>query len=157
MNDRVRWISGLALVCACAGDPEASDGDSGTSDGGATSTMSSSSAATTTPATSDPTTSATTNDEGTSGSPSTSDEGGSSDDAADESTGAAPVGSTGCGMAAPASGVLSIDIDGNVGEYVLSIPPGYDPNQPYPLGFAFHGRNRTGPNCHDGDARASRV
>ena len=37
------------------------------------------------------------------------------------------------------------------GEYIVSIPPSYDATKPYPLGFGFHGRNRTGPNCQDGD------
>jgi poly(3-hydroxybutyrate) depolymerase len=54
-------------------------------------------------------------------------------------------------MLEPASGMLDIEVEGQMGQYLVSIPPGYDPETPYPLGFAFHGRNRTGPNCHDGD------
>ena len=61
-----------------------------------------------------------------------------------------PVGSAGCGMV-PASGDLEMEVQGQKGKYIVSLPAGYDPAKPYPLGFAFHGRNRTGPNCHDGD------
>jgi polyhydroxybutyrate depolymerase len=59
--------------------------------------------------------------------------------------------SAGCGKADPASGDLTIDVAGQTGEYVVSIPADYDPTKPYPLGFAFHGFGRTGPNCQDGD------
>jgi len=62
-----------------------------------------------------------------------------------------PVGSIGCGMQAPASGSLEIEVQGQQGKYIVSLPPGYDPMTPYPLGFAFHGRNRTGPDCQNGD------
>jgi polyhydroxybutyrate depolymerase len=62
-----------------------------------------------------------------------------------------PVGSAGCGLLAPESGALEIEVQGQMGQYIVSLPPGYDPLTPYPLGFAFHGRNRTGPNCQDGD------
>lgn len=61
-----------------------------------------------------------------------------------------PVGSLGCGMT-PAAGDLQIEVQGQMGQYIVSLPPTYDPLTPYPLGFAFHGRGRTGPNCHDGD------
>lgn len=77
---------------------------------------------------------------------------GMSPDASDPDAGAsAPVPSAGCGMVNPPSGTLSIDVTGIAAAYVLTIPTAYDPTTPYPLGFAFHGRNRTGPNCHDGD------
>jgi poly(3-hydroxybutyrate) depolymerase len=72
----------------------------------------------------------------------------SSDSGAED---AGPARSAGCGTASPASGILSFQVAGQDAEYVLSIPPDYDENRAYPLGFAFHGRNRTGPNCHDGD------
>jgi poly(3-hydroxybutyrate) depolymerase len=59
--------------------------------------------------------------------------------------------SAGCGKENPTSGTLAFMVDGETAEYVLTLPTVYDPDRPYPLGFAFHGRNRTGPNCHDGD------
>jgi poly(3-hydroxybutyrate) depolymerase len=62
-----------------------------------------------------------------------------------------PQGSTGCGLSDPDTGLLAFEVQGQQGEYVLSIPSDYDPSRAYPLGFGFHGRNRTGPNCHDGD------
>ncbi|MDC0670142.1 alpha/beta hydrolase family esterase [Nannocystis radixulma] len=61
------------------------------------------------------------------------------------------VGSAGCGAMNPASGALTIDVQDQSGQYIVSLPANYDPDTPYPLGFAFHGRNRTGPNCQDGD------
>lgn len=78
-------------------------------------------------------------------------DGGMSLDASDSDADNTPVPSAGCGMANPPSGTLSFDVAGQTAEYVLTTPTAYDPAQPYPLGFAFHGRNRTGPNCHDGD------
>ncbi len=68
-----------------------------------------------------------------------------------DSTTGAPIGSAGCGRAAPPSGDQVIDIDGIQATYVLSLPSDYDPQTPYPLGFAFHGANRTGPQCQQGD------
>jgi poly(3-hydroxybutyrate) depolymerase len=59
--------------------------------------------------------------------------------------------SAGCGMSNPPSGDLSIDVGGKTGSYVLSLPGDYDPAKPYPLGFAFHGFGRTGPQCQAGD------
>ncbi len=71
-----------------------------------------------------------------------------------ESTGttgpAMPMGSAGCGLT-PEAGSLEMEVQGQMGQYIVSLPAGYDPTKPYPLGFGFHGRNRTGPNCHDGD------
>lgn len=66
-------------------------------------------------------------------------------------SGGGPTRSAGCGLPWPASGELTIDVDGSEGSYVLSIPAGYDPNVPLPLGFAFHGAGRTGPQCQAGD------
>ena len=68
-----------------------------------------------------------------------------------DSSSGGPAGSPGCGNGAPPSGSLMMDVDGQPGEYIVSLPPNYDPDTPYPLGFGFHGRNRTGPNCQDGD------
>lgn len=95
----------------------------------------------------DPPGTSTASDEGTSST------GGDPTDATSTGTTGAvtPVGSAGCGNPAPASGSLQIEVQGQMGAYIVSLPPGYDPRQPYPLGFAFHGRNRTGPNCQDGD------
>jgi polyhydroxybutyrate depolymerase len=138
------------LVLGCPADPDAEDGGSTGSSGGDGATTASSTSAPTTSTTAGMTMSSSTEPETTSGSPSTTEVDSSGGGSTDESTGA-PLGSAGCGLAAPATGVLSIDVDGQPGEYVLSIPADYDPSQPYPLGFAFHGRNRTGPNCHDGD------
>lgn len=59
--------------------------------------------------------------------------------------------SAGCGLANPASGPLTIDVGGQMGQYVVSIPAAYDPTKPLPLGFAFHGSGRTGPECQAGD------
>lgn len=83
---------------------------------------------------------------------STDDTGATDDTATSGTTGAVePVGSAGCGMLAPPSGSLTMEVQGQQGQYIVSLPPGYDPTVPYPLGFGFHGRNRTGPNCQDGD------
>ena len=62
-----------------------------------------------------------------------------------------PSPSSGCGAANPPSGTLTMDIDGAAAEFIVSLPPNYDPDTPYPLGFGFHGWGRTGQNCHDGD------
>jgi poly(3-hydroxybutyrate) depolymerase len=44
-----------------------------------------------------------------------------------------------------------IDVGGQMGDYVVSVPAAYDPDTAYPLGFAFHGAGRTGPQCQSGD------
>jgi poly(3-hydroxybutyrate) depolymerase len=59
--------------------------------------------------------------------------------------------STGCGKANPPSGDLTIAVMGQTGKYVLSLPSNYAPGTAYPLGFAFHGRGRTGPDCQQTD------
>jgi poly(3-hydroxybutyrate) depolymerase len=59
--------------------------------------------------------------------------------------------STGCGKANPPSGNLTINVMGQSGNYVLSLPTNYAAGTAYPLGFAFHGRGRTGPECQDTD------
>jgi poly(3-hydroxybutyrate) depolymerase len=63
----------------------------------------------------------------------------------------APVGSAGCGRAAPAIGELTLTVGSDTLQYIVSIPANYDPSHPYPLGFGLHGANRTHTNCHDGD------
>lgn len=140
----------FVAALGCAADPDAEGGSTGTSDDATTvsgsTTASPTTTATTASTTSDATSDATT--ASTTAATTTADSTGES--GPDESTGV-PNGSAGCGMAPPTDGVLSFDVEGQAGEYVLSIPDGYDPMTPYPLGFAFHGRNRTGPNCHDGD------
>ncbi|MEO1228631.1 MAG: PHB depolymerase family esterase [Myxococcota bacterium] len=52
---------------------------------------------------------------------------------------ASPVGSAGCGTAAPAGGSRSLSFDGRSRSYILRIPPRYDPSDPVPLVLAFHG------------------
>jgi polyhydroxybutyrate depolymerase len=69
----------------------------------------------------------------------------------DDTTGGGPTPSAGCNMPDPPSGDLLIDVDGVQGQYRVSLPSDYDPATPYPLGFAFHGANRTGPQCQQGD------
>lgn len=59
--------------------------------------------------------------------------------------------SSGCDMPDPPSGELTLDVEGQTASYVVSVPPDYDPSNPYPLAFAFHGANRTGPTCQAGD------
>jgi polyhydroxybutyrate depolymerase len=144
------WRVAVLFMVACAAEP--ASGDAGSSGGseGEGSTGSGGSASTTTSVTTTLTTSGPSTTTGTSAAESTGADEETGLGTSDDGTGA-PMGSAGCGMAAPASGLLNIDVMGNAGEYVLSIPPSYDPNVPYPLGFAFHGRGRTGPNCHDGD------
>jgi poly(3-hydroxybutyrate) depolymerase len=54
-----------------------------------------------------------------------------------------PVGpSAGCGNANPPVGDSSIPIRGVAAAYTITLPPGYEPNTPVPLIFAFHGRNQ---------------
>ncbi|MCY1067461.1 hypothetical protein OV090_22125 [Nannocystis sp. RBIL2] len=91
------------------------------------------------------TTAAPTTGEPTTGAPATTD----ASTTTEGTTGAA--GSAGCGVMNPASGPLTIEVQDQSGQYIVSLPPDYDPNTAYPLGFGFHGRNRTGPNCQDGD------
>lgn len=55
--------------------------------------------------------------------------------------------SAGCGLAPATPGYLSLDVEGRTGEYILSLPSGYDPMRPYPLAFVFHGANRTNEDC----------
>jgi poly(3-hydroxybutyrate) depolymerase len=64
--------------------------------------------------------------------------GGSAGGGAGGSGGAAPA--MGCGASPLASGRASIDVSGTMREYVLKLPDGYDPSEPYKLIFAWHWR-----------------
>lgn len=154
-------MSRSALLAAClaagltAGCPGSGDG---TSTSGATDSASSSgstAASTGSTTASDPTTGATTAVDPTTGlaTGSSTTTGGTTDTGTSSgSTGdPGPVGSAGCGIVDPPGGPLMIDVQGQMGQYIVSLPANYDPATPYPLGFAFHGRNRTGPNCQEGD------
>jgi len=62
-----------------------------------------------------------------------------------------PKASAGCGKAAGPTGERQMAVAARTGLYSVSLPPTYDPAKPYPLGFAFHGRNRNHQNCQAGD------
>jgi polyhydroxybutyrate depolymerase len=66
-------------------------------------------------------------------------------------TGLPIVPSSGCGTMNPPSGALTIDVDGSAGNYIVSLPSSYDSNKAYPLGFGFHGANRTHSDCQATD------
>jgi polyhydroxybutyrate depolymerase len=51
--------------------------------------------------------------------------------------------SAGCGMAAPPTGALSIDVSGTSRDYILALPTGYDSTKPYKVIFAWHGLGGT--------------
>ena len=59
--------------------------------------------------------------------------------------------SAGCGTQNPPSGALTIESGGGTRDYIVSLPAGYDPATPYPLGFGFHGANRTHDDCQNSD------
>jgi len=59
--------------------------------------------------------------------------------------------SPGCGKRSPAAGAQTIVSQGGKQAYLVSLPPGYDPARPQPLGFAFHGFQRTHVDCRDDD------
>lgn len=117
----------LVLACGCADDPAASGGTTTTGAGASGAGGSTPTGSTTTGAGGSTATTS-----GTAGS------------------GGTPA-SAGCGMASPPSGSLTLDVGGEAGEYIVSLPAAYDPSKPYPLGFAFHGFGRTGPDCQAGD------
>ena len=77
-------------------------------------------------------------------------------DAAAPDTGAGGTGgetpgpSAGCGKANPPVGKRMIMTGANNQSFYVALPPGYDPNRPYPLGFAFHGFGLNDKTCHDG-------
>lgn len=153
------WLAaGTTVGCSGAGDDSTGGASETSSSTGASSTTdattdAASTGGTTASATGETTSSGTTaptSGEPTTADPSTSDATSTTD--ASTSTGTTgAAGSVGCGVMNPASGALTIDVQDQSGQFIVSLPPSYDPSTPYPLGFAFHGRNRTGPNCQDGD------
>lgn len=122
----------LAVVLvgvACTGvEPPQADGTEGSTADPSSSTAAE---ATTSPSALDTTDAATSSDpDGSSG------EAGSSGDP--------PMGTPGCGIAAmPGDATVQRDVDGTAREYILVVPPGYDPATPTPLVFAFHGLGST--------------
>lgn len=50
-----------------------------------------------------------------------------------------PMPSSGCGMADPPSGALSIMVGDLERKYIVSLPDAYDPQNAYPVIFGFHG------------------
>jgi len=147
-------VAGTLVGCSGGGDGSTDATPGSTSSTGATSeaaTDATSSGGTT--ATTDPSTSTSTSTDTTAapttGGPTSTEP--ATTDASTTSGTTGAVGSAGCGAMNPASGPLTIDVQDQSGQYIVSLPPSYDPHTPYPLGFAFHGRNRTGPNCQDGD------
>ena len=59
--------------------------------------------------------------------------------------------SAGCGVTDSMTGARTIDVEGESGSYIVSIPAGYSAESAYPLGFAFHGYGRTHAQCQQGD------
>jgi polyhydroxybutyrate depolymerase len=55
----------------------------------------------------------------------------------------------------PAGGHDTIDVSGTEREYILSLPPTYDPRHPYPLVIAFHGGQYNAQWLVDGGAPQS--
>lgn len=122
----------LAVACSDDGVPAADSGSTGEADvtsGGTTLTTTSAEV--------------TTVDSSVSGVDSS---GGTDDGALEESsTGAPPMGTAGCGMAATAGATpLVIDVNGTMREYTLIVPEGYNASTPYPLVFAWHGLGSNG-------------
>jgi hypothetical protein len=58
--------------------------------------------------------------------------------------------SAGCGKVNPATGARTVMTGGRTGNFMVALPPSYDPNKPYPLGFAFHGFNLNEKTCYQG-------
>lgn len=58
--------------------------------------------------------------------------------------------SAGCGKANPPVGKRMIMEGTSKQSFWVALPPGYDANKPYPLGFAFHGYGLNDQTCHDG-------
>jgi poly(3-hydroxybutyrate) depolymerase len=59
--------------------------------------------------------------------------------------------SAGCGMPAPATGPLEIDVGGTMRDYILRLPDGYDPSVPHRIVFAFHGGAGSAVQVDNGD------
>jgi poly(3-hydroxybutyrate) depolymerase len=59
--------------------------------------------------------------------------------------------SAGCGKVNPPTGARTIMTGATkAAKFMVALPPGYDPRQPYPLGFAFHGYNLDEKSCYQG-------
>ncbi len=127
MRSRVALVLILGFFsCSCSSDDDSSDGvtnSGGSASGGSGTTGGSGTGAAS----------------GTTGGASSGGSGTETGGSSGSGTGGSQSGS-GCGMDAP-SGVQerSIDVGGVERTYVLSVPDGYDPEQPYPLVFAWHG------------------
>jgi poly(3-hydroxybutyrate) depolymerase len=78
-------------------------------------------------------------------------QGGAGGSSGSAGSGSGPAPSAGCGKANPVTGARQISIAGFDGLFIVSVPSSYDAEHPYPLGFAFHGRNRNHANCQSGD------
>jgi poly(3-hydroxybutyrate) depolymerase len=65
--------------------------------------------------------------------------------------GAEPKASAGCNQAPGVTGERKMPVKTRTGLYIVSLPAEYDKIKPYPLGFAFHGRNRNHENCQESD------
>jgi polyhydroxybutyrate depolymerase len=57
--------------------------------------------------------------------------------------------SAGCdgGSASPPIGLRRLATGSDMGVYIVTVPPGYDPTVPTPLAFVFHGANNTANSC----------
>jgi polyhydroxybutyrate depolymerase len=58
---------------------------------------------------------------------------------------------SGCGKPARKLGERRVRVGDRTGAFIVSVPSGYDPQRRYPLGFAFHGRNRNHVDCQKTD------
>lgn len=59
--------------------------------------------------------------------------------------------SAGCTLPPPTAGDRTMEVQGEMGDYILSLPASYSNETAYPLGFAFHGYGRTHAQCQNGD------
>lgn len=59
--------------------------------------------------------------------------------------------SKGCNKPAGPVGERQVTVGTQSGFYLVSLPGTYDASQPYPLGFAFHGRTRNHKDCQEHD------
>jgi polyhydroxybutyrate depolymerase len=72
------------------------------------------------------------------------------DAAATGSAGGAPRPSPGCGKPNPPTGARTVMTGGKMAGFIVTLPAGYDPNKPMPLGFAFHGYGLNEKTCAAG-------
>lgn len=141
------WPLLALLTCGCGAADETGGSTEGDSGGTSGTTQASSSGASSTAAqtsTASPTGEAGSSSGTSEGSSTATTSGGSSSGSSDTSTGPGFHGTPGCGL--EPSGALdgTIDVDGVERSYILETPQGYDPSQPYPLIFGFHGSFDTG-------------